>query len=483
MYLSLASKVFAKKRIKKYKLQLFFSLLFLFIFPQEDIFAAGYQLSHDSINALGKGYAGSAAHAENASSLHRNPALMMLLDGQSVSLTGVLYGRTTKVKGITTPYDNEQQSFADLLSTSSSTGVYPIPSMAAYANFEDWAIGFSGSSDFSFILNFPNDYAAADSSYDSAIVTATFSGHVARRITEKLSLGMSADVVVGYADLERASGLLGIEDAALPQIFYDLVPEFIPSSLGLGFLYDPATKLVDFTGYDINFGYGLGLVYELNEAATMGLSYRSSVDMNFEGDYQSPIPSILSNFGTNDEKIDGKMKFELPQGLEASLTYNFDNRLELSTSASWTQWSSLDRLNIYNTTENKKIGSLGFNWEDTWRMSVGGSYLKNQDLVLRGGIAYETAASKSNENDMWWFSAGLTFDPKAMRINIPNLSVDLGLSYAVMKEVKYRSNSIAAQSLNNIPIIGDLFKPERLYYERAASRDLFVLGAQLNYSF
>lgn len=152
---------------------------------------------------------------------------------------------------------------------------------------------------------------------------------------------------------------------------------------------------VEIEGDDIAYGYNLGVLVDINEQLSWGLSYKSKIKYSLEGDTKvSNVPSLLGLDALNG-KYDAGVDITLPESIDTSVTYRIDNQWTLYGGATWTRWSRLDALVVENkgvdTAFASNFGTLteDLKWKDTWAFAVGASYQLNPQWVLRAGLALD----------------------------------------------------------------------------------------------
>ena len=68
------------------------------------------------------------------------------------------------------------------------------------------------------------------------------------------------------------------------------------------------------------------------------------------------------------------------------------DRLELLADVTWTEWSRIKQLPLVRTSgaaSGQTLDTLSFNFDDTWRLSVGTRFKLNGPWTLRAGLAYD----------------------------------------------------------------------------------------------
>ncbi len=149
----------------------------------------------------------------------------------------------------------------------------------------------------------------------------------------------------------------------------------------------PATGVVsqDMKGNSIDFGYNLALAYNPTKAIEMGITYRSKVDLNLEGDANLQHPLLTTgNYAVN-------VSVPLPAALNVAVAYTLASKTTLELVYERTYWSSYKELdfNYQNATAEAIFGlPRAKNWKDTNTYRIGLTQ-ELQDLTLMAGYVYD----------------------------------------------------------------------------------------------
>ena len=123
------------------------------------------------------------------------------------------------------------------------------------------------------------------------------------------------------------------------------------------------------------FGGNLGLTWLPVEKQRMTFTYRSAVEVEYDGSYTSPLP----NNGEFNTTIKYPNTFGLGYGIELNDTIQIEVLVE------WLQWSN-------NKSQTLNAGgaeiSADNNWDDTFTFGLGGSWAATDALAVRAGYAY-----------------------------------------------------------------------------------------------
>ncbi len=370
-------------------------------------YSASFQLNETSASGLGRAFAGDAVIADDAAVLARNPAAMALFDKKSFSLAATYVDPGVDVKGVAGP-DMLGDSFD--ISQLDQDGVVPsaiIPAMYFINPInKTFAYGIGINSNFGLKSEYSDDYAAGTigGKTDLKTVNANISGSY--RMNEQLSLGLGVNVVYGEAELIRHAGRVLENGITVP---------------GLGEVVSPVaakTEILNMQGDDFGYGWNIGAVYEINGNHRLALTYRSEVELAFDGEFT----------GLGKPTKSGQLTIDMPAVTEFSGFHQFTSQWATHYSVMYTQWSSFEKLQAL-TADGLAFEKVE-NFEDTYRFALGATFKANSALTLRAGVAYDQSASVKDyrsisipDSDRLWYSAGATYELAF------NESVDFGISY------------------------------------------------------
>lgn len=143
-----------------------------------------------------------------------------------------------------------------------------------------------------------------------------------------------------------------------------------------------------------NWGYDLGLLYKPTSWMTLGLSYRSGVDVELEGEakFSRIAPGLLPVIGTDTIKLDVKSELNLPPIVSFGLAFFPSKKLTVGFDVDWVGWSRYEK----TTIEFKGEVPGGWltditiynDWENSWLFKAGIDYRVTDSLSLRTGYAF-----------------------------------------------------------------------------------------------
>ena len=157
---------------------------------------------------------------------------------------------------------------------------------------------------------------------DLKTVNLNLSG--AYRLTENWSFGLGFDAVYADAKIERNAGDAGMLAAGqilaqVPNLPAAARPAAIAKAKQLAAI--PAdTQIARLKGSEWGYGWNAGILYELDKNNRWGLTYRSEVKIDFDGDYNSNMNTAIPGFPypTGGRTVPGSLTLNLPEMWEVS---------------------------------------------------------------------------------------------------------------------------------------------------------------------
>ncbi len=144
-------------------------------------------------------------------------------------------------------------------------------------------------------------------------------------------------------------------------------------------------------------GYNLGAQYQLSERVRLGLTYRSQVNVDYEGDVElddvnPPVMGVLTHL-----EADASAKLRYPASWAAGICWQATPDLRLEANAEWVQWSTWDERVI----KTSGLGTITqrLDWRDSWVLKLGAEYRLNETWTLRGGYLYNEQQVPSSTAD------------------------------------------------------------------------------------
>lgn len=386
--------------------------------------ASGFQLLEQNASGLGNAYAGSAAVAENASTIFYNPAGMTELKDREIS--GGLTAINTSYKF------TDNGSSVGALGTAGNGGDgggwgYLPNAYASWALNKDWYVGLGIGAPFGLKTEFDNPWKGGAQSLMFDIKTINVNPSVAWRVNDVVSLGFGLNWQTIEADYHR---LVATANGAT------------------------AATVMKLKLSDDAWGWNVGALFKLSPATKLGVSYRSTMKYDLTGDikFEGPVAQLGTGSTTN---RGAKASLELPDTLIISATHQLNDRIELLGDVSWTGWSSIPEVAVINTetkgtsplsTAGNSAQVLETKFRDTWRVALGSNYRYTDTLKLKFGVAYDQTPVKGEtsrlvslpDNNRWWLSLGAQW--KATK----DSTLDVGVTRLFVEDSKIDNDQLAA---------------------------------------
>lgn len=408
--------------------------------------AAGFMLTEQSAGSLGRAYAGAGVDGTDLSGVYYNPATMVLHKGTAVQLglVGV---------GLNLDYAGEDGTTAN---GRNKAEVIPHGYFVHQINDTVW-FGLGVTVPFGMGTEYDSHWDQADRGISANIQTVDINPNFAFKLSEKFSVGFGASIQYAQADLKKRSELKA-NGTAVPG----------------------GTAESEIDADSIAWGWNVGFMWSPVENFRVGVSYRSQIRHDAEGDLTLSDPRVAdpstdNSWGNslNNPMIntmmtthDGYATVTAPAWAMASVAWDVNDLVSLYGTFRWTDWSSFDKLEI---TSDVGLGETITNkWRDTYLGSLGMDLRLTDWWTLRGGIAYESSPISKPEYrtaiipdaDRWWFAIGSSFKWN------DNFQTDVSFAHL---------HGVHERSLYNSEDGGKVGKFRKL--------DAYLLGVQMVYKF
>ena len=373
-------------------------------------YAAGFQLTEQSSLGLGRAYAGAGIVGDDLSAVHYNPAGMTLLEGTRVQAGFTWIALNADIDGAGA-YAGQSEN-GRLKGQAIPTGY-----VTHQVNDNLW-LGFAMSVPYGMGTEYGKDWWGADRGTNAKIYTFDMNPNIAWKVNDLISVGAGVSVQYAKADLGMRK------------------------SMSMGAMSLPfANGEIDADSWD--WGFNLGVMISPTDTMRFGLSYRSSIEHNAEGDFTlsgvNPLVTNMLGVDLNGMTFKSTATVKTPDTVMLTGTWEATPDLRLSGLIRWANWSNFDTLSIKNSLPSAfapysaYLGQVDVknNWQDTWLFSVGADYRINDAFTVRGGIAYETSPIDDEttrmavipDTDRLWLSLGATYHFNKQ------LQFDMGATY------------------------------------------------------
>ena len=418
--------------------------------------AAGFQLLEQNASGIGNAYAGSAAVAENASTIFFNPAGMTKLSGERQVSAGL------DIIKLGFEFNDRGSSLPALTSTGTGDG-----GDAGGLNFIPHAyfaikltprlsVGLGVGAPFGLKTEYDDDFMGRFLAINSDIKTYNLNPSIAYQVNDQLSLGFGVSYQKIEAKLSNAVNFSGLLAAGGAGVF--------PGLEGKGTV----------TADDFSWGWNIGLLYEPSPSTRVGLAYRSKIKHKLTGDVRFERPnsgSALLNGAMAAGAPNGGVRadVELPDTVLVSASQVLSDQWTMLGDISWTGWSTLKSLDIFRDNGNE-LSSETLEWRDTWRMALGANYAYSDKVLLKFGVAYDQSPvttrhrlARLPDDNRVWLSIGSQYKLG------PEMVIDVGYAHLFINSPKIDADGDNPAA--NGRLVGD--------YDVAVD----IVGVQLTYNF
>lgn len=378
--------------------------------------AAGFQLLEQNASGIGNAYAGSAAVADNASTIFFNPAGMTQLKDREISVGVSLVRPTFK-------FDNRNSSVGALGAAGDggdAGGWGFIPNgYLSWALTKDVYAGVGFGAPFGLVTEYDNPWLGGAQALKFDIKTYNINPSIALRASEKLSIGAGISIQRMEVEYSRLSAV------ASPAL--------------------AATKATLSAG-DTSLGWNVGALFTLSQSTKVGVSYRSKIRHTLEGDLSVRGPA--QNLSPALTSGSAKAFVELPDTFIVSVVQQLNDRWEMLGDISWTGWSSIDKVDIVRTSgslSGRTVQTLDTAFRDSWRYALGANYRLNDTVKLKFGVAYDQTPVPDTAHRLVSLpDANRTWLTTGAQIKLDKASaVDLGAAYIQVSENHIDNNQTA----------------------------------------
>ncbi len=185
---------------------------------------------------------------------------------------------------------------------------------------------------------------------------------------------------------------------------------------------DGVTPMVELDGTTTAIGFNAGIHGKINDMFSLGVSYRSQIDMEVEGgDSEFTVPMSLSGNFPEGNRFDAALP--LPAVLSIGLGIKPSEQLRLNLDANLTFWSAYESLEFSFEQNTATVSDISEprNFNDRWIFRIGGEYDAGDRLQLRLGSYFDPSpvdegyiTPETPDVDRIGISAGLgySFNPR-----------------------------------------------------------------------
>ena len=368
--------------------------------------AAGFQLTEQSAGAMGRAYAGVGVDGTDLSGVYYNPATMVLHPGTQFQAGFV---------GIALDLQFEGSGEGEGVTENGRYKPQAIPhGFITHQISDDMWVGLGMTVPFGMGTEYDDDWRYGNRGISATVLTFDFNPNVAWKLSEKFSVGAGVSLQYASADLKMREDFSGGVASADGEIDAD----------------------------SWAWGFNVGAMWSPMETLRFGLSYRSAIHHNAEGDFTLDNGKLDGNKVSGDDLIgigtadpdnpnadliqlgsllnmrnfDGRATVNTPAWAMFNAAWDVNDLMSLYATFRWTDWSSFDELEV--TTSLPGVGTTVTNkWQDTYLFTLGADFRMNDWWTFRTGVGYETSPIDKAQyrttiipdSERLWLAAGSSF--------------------------------------------------------------------------
>lgn len=334
--------------------------------------------------------AGQAARAQDASTIVTNPAGMTRLPDHMFTGGAQIMGGDINYQ----PDNPEKQSPGNVMTLfPNASGFY-----TQKINNDLYAgVGLYGN--YGLGIDFGN-WAGDRLIKKSTMVAMTLSPSLAYKLSDRVSVGASANINYGFLSLTRQVDGRDEKDR----------------------------------DHDWAMSYRLGLLMQLTERTRAGVTWNSKTDYNFNVKARARFPNLP------DIQYDLPVSAQVraPQQLMLSLVHDLNTQWSIMGDLGWQDWSQFGAPQI--RAEDKPVDKNN-RMKDTWHTALGVQYRPDPQWRLNAGVAFDSTPYRDQSDvvltiptgDEWRFATGAQYQLT------PASNIGFAVEYLHMQSAKVQS--------------------------------------------
>lgn len=345
---------------------------------------AAFQNNAQSTVAMGRANAGEASYAGDIAGIYINPALLATIPRTQVAIGSSVdfYHRqldTTSATSFGNPIEGTDD---DNSQTAYLPSFYYAQPLFNRASNRFW-FGLAVTTPFNTDNEYDESSNARYLSTKSFLYTIDINPSVAYLVTPRISVGAGFSAQYLTTQFDHSVDL-GTRHGG--------VPGGDPNFDGH----------VSNEGDNWGYGFNFGVLWRATQRTDVGLSYRSAVKHDIDGD--STVSTVdwindegfLRRVGYFDQGF--SLSMYMPDIITMSATHRMTHRWLMMLDLQYTLWSRLDELD-FEYSEDEDPEPIELDWQNSIRVSLGTEYKlydRAYQFILRGGGAYAQSPVSDN---------------------------------------------------------------------------------------
>ncbi len=431
---SLAKSLLSSSISQHSKLFYGIGLTALLTIPAQQVLAGGFQLSDHSITSLGRNHAGYGVVGDDASAVQFNPAGLTLLKKRQAqfgltlnSIDGEVENDGSNING-TAFSGSDDDGTPDFASAPNAYYIHPINDRLVF--------GLGITAPFGTDTDYDDDFFGRFSGTTTELTVIDINPSIGYKINDIVSVGFG----VSYQTLDVTL------DSAIP----------LQSGLVAGG-FDGAFNA---DGDSEDFGFNVGITFNLPDNSRIGLSYRSGIEHDIDVDAEFIIPPQAAALGAAGNALiaaagdfDASADFESPATAYLGYYKPLSDNYFLTVGVRWTEWSVFNEIRIEfdnqatALTQNDVVTEI--DWENSFTYAIGLDGRINDKWTWRTGLSYtetpvptDTRSVRTIDSDRTAISFGATYNVT------PKLALDFAYRYISFDDadINQSFNTLAGES-------------------------------------
>ena len=363
--------------------------------------AGGYQVNLASQRQIGMGHTGTGL-LTGTSSIFFNPGAM-----SHIGYSGVTIGGSALVSKIAY---SAPESGGVTARTDNPLGT-PFQVYGVYNINEKFSAGLGVYTPFGSTVEWGNEWNGRFGLNQLKLQAIYVQPTVSYAITDKLGIGVGLSYVIGSVNLQRS---LPVQNQ------------------------DGTEGGIELDGNaESAIGFNAGIFFQPTEKFSIGVNYRSRVDLKVEGGdvMFSNIPmAARANFP---EGANFNAELPMPSTLSVGIGFKPNERLTLAADISHVGWDAYEKLrfDFSQNVAGSAFSEAGRNYENAFIYRIGGEYMATDALALRAGAYLDKTpvqdgylTPETPDSDSRGLSAGIGYSVSE------NFSIDASFLYINKKE-------------------------------------------------
>lgn len=325
--------------------------LLVFVLVAANAFASGFGLYEASSRTYAMGGA-VVGKAVDASANFHNPATLTDLTNVTVTV------------GVMTEHPRARIKVDGKSSEPMNPGVFLLPSFqVAVPLWYDFSFGLGVMPEYGLGSAYDDGWSLCGSSEETTVTSFSVNPNLAWKL---------GDFSIG---------------AGLRFLFFDFEQYSTPSKA-----YGVHHRLKGDNGMG-DFGYQVGMKYDVTDDFALGLVYKSLIVVNVDGKSETDQPAALGG----NRRVPSQTDLELPQSITGGFNWDITDDWHLGGMVAWTQWSSIGTLDFNLGGQHTPCV---LNWNDTWRAGLAPSWDFAEDWTAIMSYVYENDCCGDQESTM-----------------------------------------------------------------------------------